>query len=299
MKLHILDMPDRPAALAEWLEQILVGEQLGIVVAELKALIDEPLDVAVSVESVVGESLDVILEQGLRQVGPAVLNRLIAQPSSLVDLQDQVFIHGGNYWQRLIRNTPSDDRGTERSWAMLESAIRQAEPVIVPQSRKAGDYGRRTELGVRASRERSRVALRRVRVAREPPTSGGHLGLELPTLASKDVSASDYLRNLANAGEAWTKKRPTTTRDVAQRLNELRQGCTKLILADHAPLEDEDRQWLIGKCREWAGKFDQQLVALEALGPNDDPLPVRNEIDAIVEKLAKALRDRAESIGAG
>ncbi len=106
------------------------------------------------------------------------------------------------------------------------------------------------------------------------------------------VTASAYLEALAQGGEQWFNKRPPDAASLAQRIGEIRQGCSGLILAEHQPLSTADRQWLIGKCREWAAKFDEQLVALEAGG---DPQDVLAAMDATVSKLVQALRERAAS----
>ena len=106
-----------------------------------------------------------------------------------------------------------------------------------------------------------------------------------------DKPAPEYLNALADAGMEWFKKRPENAPDVARRINQFRQGCSTLILAPHKPLSDEDRKWLVERCRVWAKKLDDQLVALEQ---GADPVEVRTEVDGIVNKLVDALRDRAK-----
>ena len=52
-------------------------------------------------------------------------------------------------------------------------------------------------------------------------------------------------------------------------------------------------KWLKEKCLAWAKQFDGQLRQLEE---GRDPLQVRDQIDETVNRLEKALRDRAAEI---
>jgi hypothetical protein len=106
------------------------------------------------------------------------------------------------------------------------------------------------------------------------------------------LAAPAYLNRLADEGDEWFAKRPEDAASLAKRLNEMRQGCSTLILATHQPLKNEDRQWLVEKCRAWAKNFDQQLADLEQ---GKDPALVRSEIDTTVNRLVKALRERANA----
>ena len=76
----------------------------------------------------------------------------------------------------------------------------------------------------------------------------------------------------------------------AKRLNEFRQGCSVLILADHQALSDDQRAWLKERCRTWAAKFEAALVKVEAGG---DLAEIRSEVDGIVRTLVDSLNSRA------
>jgi hypothetical protein len=96
---------------------------------------------------------------------------------------------------------------------------------------------------------------------------------------------------LAAASQEWFKKRPETALELARRIGQFRQGCSTLIVAEHKPLPEDDRKWLRERCRAWAEKFDRHLAALEA---GEDVEKVREAMDATVNQLTKALRDRAQ-----
>jgi hypothetical protein len=108
-----------------------------------------------------------------------------------------------------------------------------------------------------------------------------------------NASPSVYLHALADAAGDWFSKRPNDAPGLARRINEMRRGCSTLILAEHRPLSDADRDWLRERCRAWAGKFDKSLAELEG---GKDVRKVRAEMDATVNQLIKAIRARAAQV---
>lgn len=106
------------------------------------------------------------------------------------------------------------------------------------------------------------------------------------------ANRSSYLEGLAQAAEAWSNKRPDTRRDLVRRLGEFRMGCSSLLIADHTPLPEADRDWLRDRCRSWASAIDRHLASAES---EEEMLRVRDRVDATVVKVAEALRARAET----
>jgi hypothetical protein len=123
----------------------------------------------------------------------------------------------------------------------------------------------------------------------KPPHTKGW-GWNHLDLVAADGPADRYFNRLADAAEEWFDERPDDAAALAQRISELRQGCSTLILGKHQPLGETDRQWLLEKCRAWAAKLDQHLVALES---GDDPADVRARADDTVRKLVEAIRGKA------
>ncbi len=119
------------------------------------------------------------------------------------------------------------------------------------------------------------------------------MGLEPSRALPQDLGPGAYLNRIADAAAEWFNQRPEGPIDLARRLGELRQGCSVLILSPHKPLSAQDRTWLVEKCRAWAAKLDAHLVSLE--GGTAAP-KVRDEADATVDKLIKALRERASAL---
>ena len=101
-----------------------------------------------------------------------------------------------------------------------------------------------------------------------------------------------YLKGLAKSAEEWFEQKPTNAPMVAQRIAELRAGCSKLILSSCGPLPPDEKAWLIEKCKEWSRVMDAHLAAAEGGG---DPVAVRGDVDATVRGISKTLRDRVAS----
>jgi hypothetical protein len=123
-------------------------------------------------------------------------------------------------------------------------------------------------------------------VATAPPRAGW--GWDRPDALPADalpadVPPADYLNRLADAAEEWFKKRPEDAPALARRLNEFRQGCSTLILAQHKPLADMDRPWLAERCRAWATKLDKALSDVES---GRDVAQVRAEADETARHIA-------------
>ena len=110
---------------------------------------------------------------------------------------------------------------------------------------------------------------------------------------TRPPNASAYLASLAEGAQDWFKKRPDDRIALTQRLLEFRQGCSKLILAEHPALAEADRRWLIRRCRGWAGQLDRELANLEG---GNDVLQVRGEIDKTVSEITEALKARAADL---
>ena len=119
-------------------------------------------------------------------------------------------------------------------------------------------------------------------------------GWNRPDVFKPDLSRAAYLERLATSAEEWKRKKPETPEALARRIVQFREGCTRLILAKHEPLTPKDGAWLRERCRVWSKKLDEQLAALESGG---DVTSVRNQVDGVVDKLAKALRERAAHAG--
>ena len=303
MNLVAMDIPDDPARLADWLEQHLLGLDLGRLIAELSAVHPAPAD-RIFVQEVLGEWLEQVLEKGLNVLPPAVLRQFLRWPGLLLDLQELIFVSGGPYWDERWQAVPELQAEVERGWQRLaavlnnERHVEETERELLPL-RPATPWYRRpwlVSLATAAAVLLGVFAYQRWGPREGPVTPGSVAwGWNKPDAMPGSLPPDVYLERLADEAEEWFTKRPDDAAALAQRINEFRQGCSALIFAPHEPLAAKDRDWLVERCRTWAGKLDQHLAAIEGGTPVEK---VRGDMDATVTQIAKVLRARADTLAA-
>jgi hypothetical protein len=124
------------------------------------------------------------------------------------------------------------------------------------------------------------------------PVVAATWGWNRPDAMDGELSRADYLERLAEAADQWFSQKGTSAVDVAVRLTEFRQGCARLQLAGHAPLDAADREWLLERCRKWSAQIDQHLARLEN---GAAPETVLSDANEMVNRLIKALRERGSA----
>ncbi|MEM9186732.1 MAG: hypothetical protein AAGB00_09585 [Planctomycetota bacterium] len=101
-----------------------------------------------------------------------------------------------------------------------------------------------------------------------------------------------YLNELAVAAEAWGAKTPTNRLELVRRLGEFRLGCSAILMAEHGPLPESDREWLRTRCRSWASAIDRHLAQAES---DAELEAVLARVDGTVARIAGALRGRSDT----
>lgn len=289
MTLIVTTIPEDGAQLAGWLERQLIGLDLARLVAELSAVHRARPTASKRVTDVLAGHLDQIYESGLSKVPRPLLRQLLVNPTLLLELQELVMLHGGPFWD----SRPGADAKMEAHVAQgrqrLNLTVRPAPPPLtVPHQ----PWYRQTwfvSLATAAAVLLLVSGWNQLRTPRVVPAVATW-GWDRPGALPAEGNASAYLGKLADAADEWFKKRPETAPELARRLNQMRQGCSTLLLAKHEPLSEEDRKWLKDRCRKWATRFDQQLADLEA---GKEVTEVRDATDATVRQLIKALREKA------
>ena len=321
MPIYALDIPDDTGQVAAWLERQIAGPHLGALAAELAAVHETDSDSVKpeerSLDEVLGGALAEVLQAGLQQVKPEALQRLLQRPELLLELQARVLAEGGEYWRELLDESRELDEVLERGRQRLTDRFSMAPTARTSTADdESGDLIGTSAHGAGETVQQQDAAAATVAIPwyRRPlwvsamtaaavvllmlggqhwfqgpqPPAATAWGWNGPDAMPRGVSLKGYLEALAGGGQAWFNKRPDDAAGLAQRILEMRQGCNRLILADHSPLSAAEQEWLKDKCRAWAAKFDQQLAALEA---GADVAEVRRAMDEIVTNLVKALRN--------
>lgn len=298
MTLYALDIPDDETAVPEWLERHLVGVHLGELAAELKVLHAQPPAAAGDIQRLLGSQLQHVLQRGLSDISSETIGRMLKQPEYLLQLQELLFLEGGEHWRTRTLEDEEVRRHVAEGGRRLRAALDS--DTEVPKSDVADTtsvtqtvslktsvawYRRPANIGfaVAASLLLGFFLLR----------SGTPTGVWPDSVIQHDVAAAPYFERLASSAKSWFHERPGTSAEVRSRLAFLRQRCSALIEADHSSLAPADREWLVERCRAWASKFDDQLANLDR---GADPLLVRGAVDEDVRRLIDALRQRAKSL---
>lgn len=309
MNLTFMDIPDDPADLAGWLERRLAGLDLAALVAELAA-VHGGAGAAPSLDELLGGHRDAVLRGGLGALPRDRLGQLLRHPACLPELQELVLTAGGPHWDLLTRETAELSEVARRGERRL-SAFLGGPAVQASEERRAvrptAPWYRRPWVVSLATAAAVLVVVYSVPVLRPPaPPPGTGAVAVVPTPAApegwgwgrtgaivQEGGPAAYLNKLADAAGEWFNKRPEESAALAKRVGEMRQGCSALIFAAHQPLSDEDRRWLVGRCRGWAAQLDRQQEALEAGRPI---AVVRAEADATVRQIVEVLKTRAEGL---
>lgn len=285
-----LDIPETQRELVAWLESHLLGMQLGDLVSELQA-VHGTLPHGPSLEQVCGGKLANVLQYGLGTLEVDRLRQLLQHPQLLLSLQDEIVQHGGEHWmQRPLRR--EEEVALASQWKLLESVMSPPIVAPAPPATQRGWFGRAAIAAVLSAAATLTIAFS-LRDRLIPAPAPGW-GWEKPGALAVNLPPREYLNHLAEAAQDWFKKRPENAPDLARRVAQFRQGCSTLILAEHAALAPADRDWLRERCRAWATKLDAHLAAIEA---GEDVASVRTAADETVNKLIKAIRDRAREVG--
>jgi len=294
MNLVVATIPENPADLAGWLERRLVGLELDGLVAELTA-IHKPSVAGLALRDALNGRLDEVRESGLSCLSREQLRRLLRCPSLLLELQEEVLIHGGPYWDNIASTMPMLYVKVEEGRRRLPSANDSSNlPRTTPRlvTRPASSWYHRTWLLSLATAALVLIAVG-MWVWRPASTPTVAWGWERPGAVNPEAAPATYLSSLADSADEWFKQRPEDSAGLAKRIGQMRQGCSALIRAPHKPLSEKDKDWLVNRCKAWSKEFDSALVSLD---DGEDVIAVRDRMDAVVKKLAGALRERAKQV---
>jgi hypothetical protein len=191
-------------------------------------------------DRLLGPYLAAVRERGLSVLPQTLLRQLLTQPSLLLALQGHVLSEGGPYWDRLLQGDPGLDGMIERGRRRLEAVVASGGAVRVrspdrPTVPRSPWYARPwlVSLATAAAVLLAVGVWNGVRPSR--PAVAVAWGWDRPGALPQDVSADVYLSALADGAEQWFNKRPETAEALARRILQFRQGCSRLLLAEHAP----------------------------------------------------------------
>ena len=287
-----MTIPDDPAALARWLEDAIVSGDVRRLADELRVIHGLTPEAAPSLAAYQA-ALPNAERAGLTALPAGLLRRTLTHPDELLALAEHLLMSGGAYWDARLAGEPGTTEAVADGWERLKLAL--PTEIVVP----AGKSKFVTWLMISAPFVTAAAILVAVFVMnpfrdKVAPQGDVAWGWQKPDAFAPAPTREEYLTRLADSTNDWFKKRPDDKPALAKRITEFRQGCDALLAADHKPLPAADQAWLKERCQLWRGKLDEQLTKLET-DPAADPKQVRDATDAIVNKLADALRGRAKT----
>jgi hypothetical protein len=274
--------PEKWPELSRWLDQQLVGMSLGQLVEELRILRDaqdkRPADVKNLVEAgpktldqiLTPEIRRKVLDHGTSALSQAEIQGLFSSPETLLDLQEDIFINGGKFWQTVPRTEAHKQLaqsgfeaiqariGTEAT-SVLEPAQNQnsADTPVKPGSWKNAVFAA-TVLAMSVL-----VTLAVLNPSREPQMSG--TGFGTPGLLDNNVDSQlEYYQRMSVANAEWLKKTRKNSTELLAALRSYGMDCKMVIDSEHPALDDRNERWLKLKCSEWKGRIEEIVVALES-----------------------------------
>jgi hypothetical protein len=288
----ILTIPDDPDALPSWLEQHLLGPDLGRLVGELEVVHGQPRNLP-RLADVLGDHAAVVLADGFERLPRSTLSHLLRHPALLPELRDLVLVEGGPYWDRYLG---PEQEAAER----VADAVRAA---VQPTLRPVGPRRSWRWLGYSVTALATAAAVllgvyllgwrpspRSPGPSPAPETAAAGWGFQQVDQLPRNASDPQTLTALADLAAEWDRQKPTNVNELAQRLFQFRAGCAALLLADDLPLSDANRRWLKLRCGDWAGAIDRDLRTLER---TRDLAGVQADADRLSTQIVRELRERA------
>jgi hypothetical protein len=271
-----------------WLERQLLGTRLSELIDELE-LISPAEGPGPTLDELIGEQWQALLSRGLSALEFDRLRQLIRNPQLLLELQEQVFINGGNYWQDLpvdedVRSTA--DTVAKRVKAAIYSS---GETAVTPANQGISFSSPNRRLYVifatLAASVLVAVGIRSLFLS-EPSVA---FAWEHPDSLDSSLSATEYGETLSKSLEEWWANDPAESREeLLNRLRRFRDGCETLVDARHPQLTGDQREQLVTKCKKWQVKIEQNLADVEKT--NVKLVTIKQNSDKTIQATADALR---------
>jgi hypothetical protein len=299
-----LELPEDQSLWATWLDHQVVGPDLRLLVRqwELLAGVTSELSSERSSEesweqrlvSQFTDQLPKILANGLGALSNDELQRFLRQPRLLLALQEQVFMSGGPYWERLSRSEMHLDE-TTRSSSKLRTTVRE---LAQSDGTKENQAEVSSSFEKTSTQQSNRILLRTVLMLAtlaasaliavflmQPRNQGSFF--DRTGLVVSSLEGREFTKSLAVAiREDWDADSPDA--EFRNQLRSLRDSCERLLVADLHQISPAVALDLKTRCRKWQTSFSEMLDVLETGRPVSE---VRQEANQVVDRLVRVLSD--------
>lgn len=300
MKLHALDIPETREDIARWLEGYLMGPDLSDLVAQLSVFADEPGSSSPPLQLLLNGDLPTVIRSGLSVLSLDQLQRLLAYPECLFDLQELILANESAFWDSLLtpikHNSSSllpllgiDRGGKQNRW-------RRYRAIAVSSALAASLAAIVTYSMTRSGRDARFIAYNVDFIDGTLPQGGKSYEL-LKTVKPP----GNHFRSLASSIEELVDaNRPYDTAiRMAHLLNLLMANCDLWGSPSASVLTVEDQNWLRDAAARWKSEC-QDAFRAAALGtlfesssrplPDDARIELTKRVEKIVTEMIKELR---------
>ena len=294
MNLKTLSIPDQISEIGGWLDDQLVSPDLIETIVQLEVLAGNRLSTVQSLDGVLATDRTAVLERGLTGVPETTIRAFLRQPALLLELQEQVLMHGGDYWQ-----TKTDAKFGVSETSGLALGSPSTEEVKAPKqvTTEAGGNVRQTPVagwsrkkvfGAIAALAAAVLIMAFIARPNGSSVAKSGWGFSESGLLESDITESEMLERLAAASAAWHKKQPATPETLAKRLREFDNGCQALLASNLPQLSASNRAAVHAACEKCRTSIATQLAALD--GGVDFNL-VHSESDKAIDRLTRSIKN--------
>lgn len=296
MNLKSLEIPESLSDTGAWLDDLLLSPDLVNTIVELEVLAGDRLTRVQSLDGVLAASEDAVYESGLANVSDSTIRSILRQPALLLELQQRVMMHGGDFWQKKT----DANFGTAKATSMFDTASSGSNAATGPGN-QAVPANRNKQASFAANGNRKMIfgTLAALAAAVLIMVSIGQFGggsssvakagwgFSKSGLLTSDVSEGEMLDRLVGATRSWHNKTPGSAGALAKRLHQFDDGCQALLASDLPQLSAATRRSVHQACENCRTSIAALLDSLER---GTDLETVRTNAATAVDELATALQ---------
>lgn len=297
MRIHVLEIPDDHSERIDWLQSQLVGHQFGELLEQLfltKISLNRHVSSVPLSEILSDSELESVLKSGLQRCSSGTIRQLLANPAALSQLQELIFVHGNDFWMNKIKPSPHEESVLEMKG--MDSTVFSVPKTVTQLGKKTKGFHRQWQsLITLATLVLLAVGLTiYLTVPGFNNQRANAWGWLAEKRESETLTSAQYFLAIADQGQEWFDARPIDSEGFKQRLGQLIQGCEKLIVASHSPLNKSQSDWLVERCETWKAKFEETLAQVSQ-HPEDWRTELSN-VDSVVAGLVTSLREQSATL---
>lgn len=316
MNMIAFEIPELHQERTSWLEDRLVSQDFSDFVAQLEVSVllensdDRKGRSRLSLVEILGTDRVEILNDGLSGISSEQFFNLLYSPSSLAELNEEVFIYGGEYWGRKIdfalrharrmALNPVDSTSEEVASPKVPTGVVAFNDPGSARSKDRFKPKRAYQLFFVAASVAVFVCCNMLFRAVVVDDSDNQLvslawGWERNDWFDEASTPEQYMTRMIEGAKAWGKVPINSKEEYVKRLRQLMKGCQKVIDSNHPLLTKARNDQLIHKCLVWKEEFIDQFA--EVTESPSEFREIKKKTDVTIENAALSLRKFLKGLG--